>query len=68
MIAPLNGTYAGTLVSSVTGNSVGVTTTLSQTGPGVSGFLGFSGSASLTGVPCIGSVTVPASGTSLETS
>ena len=65
MIAPLNGTYAGTLVSSVTGNSVGITTTLSQTGPGVSGFLGFNGSASLTGLPCIGSVTVPESGTFL---
>jgi hypothetical protein len=65
MIAPLNGTYAGTLVSSVTGDSIGVTTTLSQSGPGVSGFLGFSGPVSLSGVPCIGSVTLPASGTFL---
>jgi len=62
MIAPLNGTYAGTLVSSVTGNSIGVTTTLSQSGPNSSGILKYSGSASITGVYCIGSVTVPASG------
>ena len=31
IIAPLNGTYAGTVVSSSTGLSMGVTTTLSQT-------------------------------------
>jgi hypothetical protein len=62
MIAPLNGTYAGTLVSSVTGNSVGVTTTLSQSGPTSGSYLEYSGSASFTGVYCIGSVTVPASG------
>ena len=59
---PLNGTYAGTLVSSVTGNSIGVTTTLSQSGPNSSGILEYSGSASFTGFSCIGSVTVPASG------
>jgi len=62
MVAPLNGTYAGTLVSSVTGNSIGVTTTLNQSGPNSSGILEYSGSASFTGVYCIGSVTVPASG------
>lgn len=62
MIAPLNGTYAGTLVSSVTGNSITVTTTLNQTGPATSGFLDFSGSADLTGVSCIGSVAMPVSG------
>ena len=62
MIAPLNGTYAGTLLSSVTGNSIGVTTTLSQSGPNSSGILEYSGSANFTGVSCIGSVTVPASG------
>ena len=62
MIAPLNGTYMGTLVSSVTGNSVGVTTTLNQSGPVSGSYLEYSGSASFTGVSCIGSVTVPASG------
>ena len=62
MIAPLNGTYVGTLVSSVTGNSIGVTTTLSQSGPISGSYLEYSGSASFTGVSCIGSVTVPASG------
>jgi hypothetical protein len=62
MIAPLNGTYIGTLVSSVTGNSVGVSTTLNQSGPVSGSYLQYSGSASFTGVSCIGSVTVPASG------
>lgn len=62
MIAPLNGTYAGTLVSTVTGNSIGVTTTLNQSGPTSGSYLQYSGSASFTGVYCIGSVTVPASG------
>jgi hypothetical protein len=62
MIAPVNGTYAGTLVSSVTGNSIGVTTTLSQSGPTSGSYLEYSGAASFTGVYCIGSVTVPASG------
>lgn len=62
MIAPLNGTYSGTLLSSVTGNSIGVTTTLNQSGPTSGSYLQYSGSASFTGVYCIGSVTVPASG------
>jgi hypothetical protein len=62
MIAPLDGTYAGTLISSVTGNNIGVTTTLSQSGPVSGSYLEYSGSASFTGVYCIGSVTVPASG------
>lgn len=55
MIAPLNGTYAGTVVSTYTGQSMGVTTTLNQTAaPDSNGFLRVTASATtFTGSPCL---------------
>ena len=59
-IDALNGTYSGTLKSLVTGNTIGITTTLSQTSsPDSGGNLEVSGSANFTGSPCFTSATVP---------
>lgn len=61
-IGTLNGTYSGT-VTSPTGLSMDVTTTLSQTSsPDSSGYLEVSGSANFTGLPCFTSATVPKPG------
>lgn len=63
MMDILNGTYIGT-VKTVSGYTLDVSATLSQTpSPNSNGFLIVSGSASLTGSSCIGSVTMPVSGT-----
>jgi hypothetical protein len=59
-ISTLNGTYSGTLKSLDTGNSIGITTTLSQTSsPDSAGELEVSGSANFTGTPCFSSATTP---------
>jgi hypothetical protein len=53
LIAPVKGTYAGTVVSAYTGLSMGVTTTLNQTaGPDAFGELELTGPATFTGAPC----------------
>lgn len=65
-VGSLNGTYTGTIKSTTTGNSIGVTTTLSQTaGPAPDGYLGVSGSASFAGSPCFSSATPPQPGSLL---
>jgi len=62
-IGTLNGSYSGTLKSQETGNTIGVTTTLSQTSsPDSSGELEVSGSANFTGSTCFASATVPKPG------
>ena len=59
----LNGTYSGTLKSLVTGNTIGIATTLSQTSsPDSGGYLEVSGSANFTGSPCFTSAAVPKPG------
>ena len=61
-IGVLNGTYGGTLKSSVTGLSMGITTTLRQrSSPDPDGYLEISGSANFTGWPCFTSATIPTS-------
>jgi hypothetical protein len=63
MMGILNGTYTGTVKSSVTGNSMGVTTNLSQaTSPDSSGYLEVNGSANFTGSACFNSATMPTPG------
>jgi len=53
MIGMLDGTYTGTVVSSETGASMGMTTTLTQTAtPDAMGFLRVTESATFTGSPC----------------
>lgn len=59
MFPPLNGTYSGTVVSSVTGQSIGVTTTLNQTAtPDAKGIIRVTGSATITGEPCFTTATM----------
>jgi hypothetical protein len=58
MIAPVNGTYVGTVVSNYTGLSLGVSMTVAELpGPDSGGFLHLSGSANFTGSPCFSALT-----------
>ncbi len=57
-VPSLDGTYAGTVTSKDTGQSYSLSTTLEQsTTVNVRGFLDVSGTATLTGYPCLTSVT-----------
>jgi len=59
LIAPLNGTYTGTVVSTYTGQSMGVTTTLNQSSSLNSrNFLSVTASATFTGSPCFTTATM----------
>jgi len=59
LIAPLDGTYTGTVVSTYTGQSMGVTTTLNQSSSLNSrNFLSVTASAIFTGSPCFTTATM----------
>ncbi len=56
---PLNGTYLGTVLSSNSGQSIGVTTTLNQTTtPDAKGIMRVTGSATITGEACFSAATM----------
>ena len=56
---PLNGTYSGTVISSISGQSIGVTTTLNEsTNLNSRGYLDVTGSANITGESCFNAATM----------